>query len=202
MNYLYIGLPSDDNIGNGKTISMVGEVIERWLADENRTIYSNIKLCGIPYTRFTPDNIEEVLETDYALIILDEIHAMVHNNHKILEHCTKHSVEGLCYRLAEFFRQIRKRKSDSFSSSQTFADTAHQYRTLMQRQIVCEKYHLEGNILKKCNSDECPDDHQHYIKQKLYKNFNLVKELPIFDPKPYYGYYDSFEIVKGWVSYD
>jgi len=202
MNYLYIGKPSDDNIGNGKSVSIVGEVIERWLEDETRTIFSNISLKSIPYTKFTPDNIDEVLETDSALVIIDEIHAIVHKNHKILEHCTKHTIEGLCYRLGQFFRQVRKRKSDTYSSSQTFADTAFQYRTLMQRQIVCEKFNLQGSILKKCDSDKCPDNHEHYIKQTLYKNFNFVRELPLFDPSPYYEYYDSYEIVKGWVTYE
>jgi hypothetical protein len=202
MNYLYIGKPSDDNVGNGKTVSLVGAVIDLWLEDEDKTIFSNIKLKDIPYTRFTPDNIEEVLGTSDALVILDEIHAIVHKNHKISEHCPKHSIDGLCYRLGQFFRQIRKKGSDSFSSSQTFADTAFQYRTLMQRQIVCEKYNLQGLRLLKCERDRCPDNHEHYIKQLLFKNYNFVKELPLFDPTPYYNYYDSFEIVDGWVTYE
>ena len=202
MNYLYIGKPSDDNVGNGKTVSIIGEVINQWLEDETKTIFSNICLKGIPYTKFTPDNIEEVLNTDHALVILDEIHAIVHKNHKITEHCQKHSIDGLCYRLGQFFRQIRKKGSDSFSSSQTFADTAYQYRTLMQRQIVCEKFRLDGNMLRKCDTDKCPAEHEHYIKQNLFKNYNFVKELPLFDPNPYYEYYNSFEIVDGWVTYE
>jgi len=202
MNYLYIGKPSDDNVGNGKTCSIIGEVIDQWVADESKTIFSNIILKDVPYTKFTPDNIEEVLSTDNALVVLDEIHAIVHKNHRITEHCQKHSVDGLCYRLGEFFRQIRKRSSDSYASSQTFADTAYQYRTLMQRQVVCEKYHLRDNMLRKCESDKCPADHEHYIKQTLFKNYNFVKELPLFDPSTYYNYYDSYEIVDGWVTYD
>lgn len=203
MNVIYMGKSSDDNVGNGKTCSAVGRIIEEWLENENRVIFSNIKLKEVPYIQFTPDNIGEVLETDNALVLLDELHAIVHKNHKIGEGCTKHGeYRGLCYRISEFYRQIRKRQSDSFSTCQTFADAHFQFRTLMQQQILCEKYHLLNNKLYKCEGDKCPEDHRHYIKQTLFKNFNFVKELPLFDPEPFYGYYDSFEIVDGWVNYD
>jgi len=202
MNLIYMGRMADLNVGNGKSVSVVGEVVTRWLEDDQKTIYSNIKLKGIPFTPFSPDEIEAVLSTDNALVILDELHAIVHKNHKIGESCKKHSVTGLCYRLSEFFRQVRKRGIDTFSTCQTFADAHYQYRSLMQRQIVCEKFRLEGTRLRKCDSDKCPEDHKHYIKQKLFQNFNFVKDLPMFDPSPYYEYYDSFEIVDGWVNYE
>jgi len=204
LNEIYIGRPSDINVGNGKTVSCVASTIEEWLLNEEKTIFSNIKLKDIPFTPFRPDNIDEVLETDDALIILDELHAIIHKNHKIGERCGKHELMGLCYRLSEFYRQVRKRNINTRQSCQTFQDAHYQFRTLMQQQILCEKYHLEGNRLKKCDSldGKCPDDHRHFIKQKLYRNYNFVKDLPLFDPEPYYGYYDSYEIVSGWVSYE
>lgn len=202
MNVIYMGKSSDDNIGNGKSVSAVGKIIDEWLEDESRIIFSNIRLNEVPYTQFTPDNIEEVLETDHALVLLDELHAIVHKNHKIGEGCKKHGDnKGLCYRLSEFFRQIRKRKSDTYSTCQTFADAHFQFRTLMQQQILCEKYNLQNNRLYKCEGDKCPDTHRHYIKQSLFKNFNFVKDLPLFDPEPYYEYYRTEDIVDGWVSY-
>jgi len=204
MNEIYIGRPSDINVGNGKSISVVAKTIDEWLEHEEKTIFSNIKLKGVPYTPFTPENIGEVLETDDALVILDELHAIIHKNHKIGERCGKHSLMGLCYRLSEFYRQVRKRNINTRQSCQTFQDAHYQFRTLMQQQILCEKYHLVGDRLKKCDSLDgtCPTDHRHYIKQKLYRNYNFVKELPLLDPEPYYNYYDSYEIVDGWVSYD
>jgi hypothetical protein len=81
-------------------------------------------------------------------------------------------------------------------------DAPLQYRNLMQEQILCEKYNLYNNKLYKCNADKCPIEHQHYIKQKLYRNLDFVLEKPLFDPTPYYEYYDSFEIVDGWVDFD
>lgn len=202
MNTIYMGKPSDLNVGNGKSVSVIGAVIDKWLEDESKTIYSNIKINEVPFIPFCPDNIKDVLETDSALVVLDELHAIIHKNHKISEGCTKHGVKGLCYRLSEFFRQVRKRGIDTYSTCQTFQDAHYQFRTLMQQQVLCEKYRLEGNRLIKCNTDKCPDDHRHYIKQRLYRNFNFVKELPLFDPEPYYGYYNSFEIVDGWVNYE
>lgn len=202
VNEIYIGRPSDINVGNGKTVSAVAATIDDWLEHEEKTIFSNIKLKGVPYKPFNPDSIEEVLETDDALVILDELHAIIHKNHKIGEGCGKHSIRGLCYRLSEFYRQVRKRNINSRASCQTFQDAHYQFRTLMQQQILCEKFHLEGNRLKKCDSDKCPNDHRHYIKQKLYRNFNFAKELPLFDPEPYYEYYNSYEIVDGWVTYE
>jgi len=203
MNILYIGKPRDMNIGNGKTVSAVGATIDEWLNDESKTIFSNIILKEVPYTPFKPDNVSEVLETENALVILDELHAIVDKNHKISETCKKHGeVIGLCYRLSKFFRQVRKRAITTRSTCQTFMDAAYQYRNLMQEQIVCEKKNLHDGRLSKCDGDKCPSDHRHYIKQQLYRNFDFVKELPLFDPEPYYEYYDSFEIIDGWVTYD
>ncbi|MDD5407068.1 MAG: hypothetical protein PHE73_09045 [Sulfurovaceae bacterium] len=203
MNYIYLGRSSDLNVGNGKTASAVGEVINQWVEHPEKQIYSNIKLKDVDYKQFSPENIDEVLETDNCLILLDELHAIVHKNHSIQERCKFHGEHtGLCYRLAQFFRQIRKRNNDSYSTCQTFGDAQAQYRQLMQRQIVCEKMRLDGDRLRKCDEDKCPSDHRHYIKQKLYQNFVFVKELPLFDPEPYYSLYDSFEIVKGWVNYE
>lgn len=197
-----MGKPSDLNVGNGKSVSIVGEVINQYLENENKQIFSNISLKGVDYTPFSPENIKDVLNTNNALVILDELHAIVHKNHKISETCKRHSVPGLCYKISEFLRQVRKRGIDTYSSCQTFQDAHFQYRTLMQRQVVCEKFSLFNGKLSKCNSDKCPEDHRHYIKQTLYQNFNYVKELPLFDPEPFYDFYDSFEIVEGWVSYE
>jgi len=79
LNEIFIGRPSDINVGNGKTVSCVASTIDEWLQHEEKTIFSNIQLKGVPYTPFTPESIDEVLETDDALIILDELHAMFPN---------------------------------------------------------------------------------------------------------------------------
>lgn len=197
-----MGKSSDLNIGNGKSVSAVGKLIDKWLEDDDKTIISNIKLKGIDYIEFHPEDIDDVLKTDNALVLLDELHAIVHKNHRISESCQKHTIKGLCYRISEFLRQVRKRDIDTASTCQTFGDAHYQYRTLMQEQIVCSKYHLSGSRLYKCDSDTCPPDHTHYIKQDLYRNYTYIKELPLFNPTPYYDFYDSYEIVEGWVQYD
>lgn len=204
MNIIYVGKGSDDNIGNGKTASAVGETIEEYAIEPDRTIFSNIKLIDIDYVQFSPDNIEEVLETDRALVILDEIHAITHKNHRISESCTKHGEnKGLCYRLSEFFRQVRKRDITTRSTAQNFWDCHIQYRQLMQRQILCEKYYICDNRLCKCNSDKCPDWHEHVIKHTMFRGgVYQVGEPMNFDPTPFYPFYDSYEIVDGWVSYE
>ena len=143
LNSIFMGKPTDLNIGNGKTVSAVGTIINEWLKDENKNIFSNIKLKGVPYTPFSPQDISSVLDTQDALVLFDELHAVVHKNHKISETCKKHSVIGLCYRIAQFLRQVRKRGIDTYSTCQTFQDAHFQYRTLMQQQIVCEKYSLQ-----------------------------------------------------------
>lgn len=202
MNYLYIGRNSDLNVGNGKTVSAVGATINEYLSDPSKTIFSNIKLFDIEYMPFYPENIGEVLETKKALVILDELHAIVHKNHKINERCTHHSIIGLCYRISEFYRQVRKRDINSRATCQTFSDAPFQYRQLMQEQILCEKYRVENNRLFKCDADKCPAEHEHIIKQTTYRNLFQSKEPIYFDPAPYYNFYDSFEIVEGWVSYE
>ena len=203
MNYIYIGKNADLNIGNGKTVSVVGQAVRDWIHNPRREIYSNIKLKEVEWTQLTPENLDAVLEIEDAIVILDELHAIVHKNHKIGERCTKHGENvGLCYKLAQFFRQVRKRHIDTYSTCQTFMDAPFQYRTLMQRQIVCEKLRVERDCLKKCDADNCPTDHRHYIRQSLFQNMLFVKEIGLFDPEPYYPLYDSTEIVKGWVNYE
>lgn len=203
MNFIYFGLPSDYNIGNGKTVSCISKVVDTWILDESRSIFSNIKLHHVPYEPLTPDNLEEVLETENALVVLDEVHAIIHKKHMVTESCKKHAVTGLCYRLSEFMRQVRKRKIDTHSTAQDFYDVHYQMRVMMQVGILCEKFHIENGNLVKCQPDrypgsDCPEDHEHWIKQT-----NMRTGTKTFlDPQPYYNMYDSFEIVQGWVSYD
>ena len=206
MNYIYIGKPSDYNIGNGKTSSAVGNIAAAFATNPDRTIFSNIELMELPYEKFNPNNISDVLETENALVFLDELHAIVHKNHKIHEGCGKHSVKGLCYLLSEFFRQVRKRKIDTHTTCQTFADCAFQYRQLMNVQIVCEKFHLEGKKLVKCKpnyttGEECPEWHKHIIKQQRYPS-EQYEPAVYFNPEKVYSLYNSFEIVSGWVNND
>jgi len=206
MNYIYVGKPADYNIGNGKTSSAVGAILSAWAHSPDKTIFSNIELKNVPYEQFTPHNLDEVLETKNALVLLDELHAIVHKKHMVHERCTAHVVQGLCYRLSEFFRQVRKRGINTYSTCQTFDDAAYQYRQLMNVQVECEKYHLEGNKLKKCKPDyitgmECPTWHKHLIKQRYFPG-SIYDKPHIFDPEPIYDYYNSFEIVKGWVSFE
>lgn len=203
MNYVYFGLPADYNIGNGKTVSAIAKIVDSWVLDESRTIFSNIKLHHIPYEQLTPANLNEVLEVENAIVLLDEIHAIIHKKHQVHEACKKHSVKGLCYRLSEFMRQVRKRKIDTHSTAQSFDDVHWQLRVMMQVSTICEKFHVENNSLKKCQPEkyvggDCPENHEHWIKQINWR----TGTTNFLDPAPYYGMYDSFEIVKGWVSYD
>ena len=198
MNYIYFGLAQDINIGNGKTVSAVKQIMTEHLL-EGKVIFSNIKLNEVPYTEFTPDNVYEVLETENAIVLFDEIHAILYKNHRIHEGCGKHSIKGLCYLLVEFFRQVRKKDIDTISTSQLFSDSHFQLRNVMQEMILCEKFHVVGNQLVKCPAkNRCPADHNHIIKQVNYR----TGEEKYFNPKRYYDLYNSEEIVKGWVSYD
>jgi hypothetical protein len=95
MNYIYVGRPADYNIGNGKTSSAVGAILSAWSYNPDKTIFSNIELKNVPYKQFTPYNLEEVLETEDALVLLDELHAIVHKKHIVHERCTAHCIQGL-----------------------------------------------------------------------------------------------------------
>ncbi len=203
LNHAYVGYPTDINIGNGKTSSAVGAALTLWSELPERTIFSNIKLMGVPYEEFRPDNIYEVLETRDAIVIFDEIHAIVHKNDHVSPGCTNHGFKGLCYHLQEFFRQVRKRDIDTFTTSQTFDDIYFQVRQVMNVRIYCELEHLEGKHWKKCLpmnylKHKCPDWHYHRVKQ-LVRPSNTPWAYEYFYPEPFYNNYDSFEIVKGWI---
>ena len=208
LNRVYVGYPMDLNIGCGKTVSAVGAIMQLWaesvLANSEKTIFSNIKLMNVDYQLFTPKNIYEVLETKNALVLLDELHSIIHKNHRISESCGKHSIKGLCYHLSEFFRQVRKRDIETYTTCQTLSDVFYQGRLLMNVQIYCELGHLEGNRWKKCTplkypQQKCPEWHRHRIRHYITPNDKPWQSF-YFNPEPYYNNYDSYEIVKGWVQ--
>lgn len=198
MNFLYCGLPVDVNIGNGKSLSGIEQLCKEHFAD-GKQVFSNIKLYGIPYTPFTPDNIDEVLEMENVVVFFDEVYTVLHNSHKISPTCKKHGKVGLCFDLIKFFRQIRKLDGTTISTSQLFGDSQYQLRMLMQEIFFCEKYHWVGKSLVKCKMDKnkCPPDHEHVIKKT---NYRTGEESYIWHPELYYGVYNTNEIVdERWI---
>jgi hypothetical protein len=196
MNYAFVGLPFKDNIGNGKSLSAVELLIQEYLFND-KIIYTNIKIKGLPYHELTPENLFEVIEIENAVVLFDEISAIVHKNHRITEKCKQHGENiGLCYYISQFFRQVRKNDITTACTAQTFTDIAYQFRELMQRQIICEKFHLEKNKLIPCETDICPEWHgTHYIKQINARTGETIYKCL----EKYYPYYSSKQIVKGWV---
>lgn len=196
MNKIYIGRSCDLNIGNGKTVSAVREVLREHLIN-SKTIYSNIKIKGVDYIQLYPETLSEALDTQGAVILLDEIYSILHKNHRISTTCSQHEKEGLCFDLIEFYRQVRKRGITTISTAQTFADCHFQMRTVMQEIIICEKFHINHGIFRKCQTDICPSDHGiHYIKQTNYRTGDCI----YFQPEMFYDSYDSSELVRGWTK--
>jgi hypothetical protein len=193
MNYLYFGRSCDLNIGNGKTVSAVQKLMYEASILE-KTVFSNIKLIGIEYTELTPYNIIEVIETDNSVVLLDELHAIIDINHKISPRCKHHVKLGTCFDISELFRQVRKRNITTLSTVQSFSDCVYRLKVVMQENIICEKYDISTGIYKKCFQDNCPKEHIHMIKQTNYR----TGDYQYINPEPFYGCYDSSEIVKGW----
>jgi hypothetical protein len=213
LNRIYCGRPMDLNIGNGKTASAVGAIVDLWAytLKENlpeKQIFSNITLNEdeIDYQMFTPKDLYEVLDTKNAIVLLDELHAIVHINHKIHEGCTKHSVRGLCYHLSEFFRQVRKRDIDTYTTCQRLYDAPMQYREMMNVQIECKLFHWEGQMRKACTplkypGQKCPPWHKHIIRQYVTPS-DTPWRYEWFNPEPIYDIYDTSELVRGWIPTD
>jgi hypothetical protein len=193
MNYLYCGLSCDLNIGNGKTVSAVG-MIEKEYAIYDKTVFSNIKLIGLEYTELTPYNISEVLETDNAVVLFDELHAIIDIHHKVSPRCKHHIKTGTCFDISELFRQVRKKNITTLSTVQSFSDCVYRLKVVMQETLICEKYDTSTGVYKKCYQDNCPTTHIHMIKQTNRRSGDYT----YFNPFPFYGSYDSSEIVKGW----
>jgi len=193
MNTLYCGEPCDLNIGNGKTVSGVGALIDTYILQE-KIIFSNIKLIGVPYVELTPHNIHEVLETENAVVLFDEIHAILDIHHKVSPSCKHHMTQGLCYDISEMFRQVRKKKILTVSTAQTFGDCVRRLRIVIQDTIYCRKYDISSGRYKECMEDNCPPHHVHRIKQVNER----TGQIKYFDPSLYYACYDSSEIVRGW----
>ncbi len=195
MNHLFFGRSGDMNIGNGKTVSAIRLLFQKHLL-EDKIIFSNIKLNDVEYIELTPDNICEVIETQDAVVLLDELHAIFDIHHKISPTCKHHQIPGTCYEVSELFRQVRKLDITTISTVQSYSDCVYRLKVVMQENIVCEKYDVSQGQFQKCQLDNCPGYHDHRIKQTNIRNgiYNY------FDPKPYYDLYDSSEVVSGWQN--
>ena len=194
MNYLYFGRSCDLNIGNGKTVSAVGKLFSEIVFADKENIWSNIKLNGVEYNELTPSSIDEIFECDNAVVLFDELHAIIDINHKVSSTCKRHSKVGTCFDISELFRQVRKRNITTLSTVQSFSDCVYRLKIVMQELIICEKYDISTGIYKKCHEDNCPSDHVHRIKQTNHRN----GEIRFFNPENFYNSYDSSEIVGGW----
>ncbi len=162
---------------------------------------------GIPYEPFRPDNIYELLEIQDALIILDEIHAIVPVNDRVSPSCDKHPYRGLCYHLSELFRQVGKKEIDTYVTCQTDADCYAHARRVMNVTIYCELQHYENGRWIKCLPQEyvrqkCPAWHWHRVKQRYEPSSTPWNPFKYFYIEPYYDNYNSFEIVEGWLKKD
>ena len=193
MNYLFFGKSSDLNIGNGKTVSAVNLVFKEHIL-YNKSIWSNIKLFGIPYKELRPDNIDEVLEDEDCIVLIDELYAIIDINHKVSPSCKKHEYPGACYEIAKLYRQVRKRNITTAATCQSYSDCIYRLKVVMQNNILCSKYDISTGRYKKCQMDNCQDSHIHRIKQENIRT-GITEYM---DPSVIYGMYDSSEIVKGW----
>lgn len=195
MNYLFCGLPTK-NKGNGKTLSAIRFLLREHL-DEGKEIYSNIRLNGVDYTPLKPDNLFTIFSKRNVVVLLDEIHSIVHRNHSVREDCERHGEDniGLCYRLSEFCSMIRKIDGTLILTSQTYSGVHKQYRELLDHIILCEKYDaVDGTLIRCSMNNHC--EATHYIKNEYY---GLCGEIEYFKAVPYYELYNSFEVVQGWV---
>jgi hypothetical protein len=160
----------------------------------NKTVFSNIKLIGIEYTELTPYNIREVVETDNAVVLFDELHAIIDIHHKVSPRCKHHMTLGACFDISELFRQVRKKNITTLSTVQSYSDCVYRLKVVMQENIICEKFDISTGAYKKCFQDNCPTNHKHMIKQTNYR----TGDYQYMNPLNFYSCYDSSEIVKGW----
>jgi len=195
VNYLFCGRPTK-NKGNGKTLSAVRFLLKQHI-EEEKEIFSNIKLNNVEYTQLKPNNLSKVFSKKNVVVLLDEIHSIVHRNHSVHEACEKHGKNniGLCYHLAEFCSQVRKIDGTLILTSQTYSGVHRQYRELLDHIILCEKYDaVDGNLIKCSLENKC--DKVHYIRNDYY---GLIDAPEYFLATPYYEMYNSYEVVSGWV---
>lgn len=195
-NICFFGKSCDYNTGNGKTLSAVAYIVDALNRNPERRVFSNIRL-NFPYTKISPNNFMKVLDIYDSIVLLDEIHTVIHKNHRINEFCKYHTKKGLCYDIIEFARQTRKRNIDFLVTCQDFFDIQYQLRTVMHQLTLCEKYHLTNSkSIEKCTRDTCLQEHVHYI---LNVDMHSGYEKYIF-AEPYYELYDTYEVVPAWNS--
>lgn len=194
MIIIYLG-----GIGSGKTLGCVKDIIlNRQYAITNFKLkvpdnsYYRIKVSDIITTQKEKTHTKYGVNWDFwsnivnahenYSIYLDEIHNIIHS---------RRSMSHMNIQMSKWVSQIRKILADKpknhlFLISQTLRKIDVDFRELAQIVVYCSKIHTKkGKILLR-------QDYFSSVDNYLY---NIKKCSVIYDPKPFFKYYDSNALV-------
>ncbi len=167
--YLIIGKQ-----GSGKTLFMMKLLDDNY--QRKRKIFSNVTLKKHEFERVDLNTILTKLQTDRdyfndSIILLDEIHIyfdsldFMHKNNRMAQ---------------SFFSQIRKRRILLIATTQYIMNV--DVRIRRQCSKVYEMFNLGRGYFQ---------IHQHYVDGYI----NFYETSYRYNLKPYYNYYDTYEII-------
>lgn len=170
MIYGFIG-----DIGQGKTLSMIR--IAYTLYKQGHKIYSNIKL-NFPFEYFTLSDIIKYAENDKtfknAVFIIDEAHIFIDSRNSM-------SKKNLI--ISYFILQTRKKDVTLLYTTQYFHQIDKRLRASTNAIIECYYKNINNNPIA-----------LNIIN--IMKNNNIIIKKDIFNPKPYFKLYNTYEVVK------
>lgn len=190
--------------GSGKTLSAIREAVKDVIL--GRVLYSNMqRIKNLPYYYVDLEDLilmvqNEELDIDDTrpkTLLLDEIHTMFDGRRS-------QSRENIDFSI--FISQCRKRQFNIYYTSQWIAGADIRMRTLSQELIRCMAYISYKDIGLGTISEPEPIAIEHRITQiidLMDNNTSKTKRklFPRWRNRPFYKFYDTYEIIRPVESY-
>ena len=189
--------------GSGKTFSMIKEGVKDFIL--GRVIYSNMKsIRNIPYYYVDLENLllmvqnEEldIADTRPKTLLLDEIHTMFDGRRS-------QSRDNIDFSL--FVSQCRKRRFNVFYTSQWISGADIRIRTITQELVRCIAWINPNDVgLGDLSTPEPIRIEKRSIKiEDLQAGIQKmkVKYEPRWRMRPFYKFYDTYEVIRPVESY-
>lgn len=158
--------------GGGKTLTMVGMAKKYY--DAGMTVFSNFTLIGIPYQHIEFKDIVEYPEYLHdAVILIDEAHIGT-DAYAFFSKDVK--------AITKFATQTRKRRLIFIYSTQVLTQVAKRLRSITTYIVYAQELKGLKGVISLDFHNRNPDNS--YIKSR------------IFDGRPYFGMYDTDEIIE------
>jgi hypothetical protein len=176
---MIIGFIGD--MGTGKTLSAVAWSVSMFKLYGFR-IYANIHIVGIPYVNLTLADLIKYTDSDEdfnnCIFIIDEAYIFMD---------ARGSMSKRNQIIGYFITQTRKRNAHLFYTTQQYHQVDKRLRANTTAFAECsfKEIQLLDEKIYRCLN-----------KFQILKNNTIVTKPIVFDPKPFFKYYDTRQVIR------